>query len=141
MDNYVNRVKALGEDKLENVSFHAYKDSNSTNEITGEISVKENKILLLTIPYSDGWTAYVDGKRTDLLRANTMFSAIELSKGRHTVRLNYDTPGLKHGILMSFIGVILFAALILFGKLFSKWSFQNRGKHTRVKSKRSEISN
>ena len=142
MDNYVNRVKALGEDKLENVSFHAYKDSNSTNEITGEISVKENKILLLTIPYSDGWTACVDGKRTDLLRANTMFSAIELSKGRHTVRLNYDTPGLKHGILMSFIGgVILFAALILFGKLFSKWSFQNRGKHTRVKSKRSEISN
>lgn len=141
MDNYVNRVKALGEDKLENVSFHAYKDSNSTNEITGEISVKENKILLLTIPYSDGWTACVDGKRTDLLRANTMFSAIELSKGRHTVRLNYDTPGLKHGILMSFIGVILFAALILFGKLFSKWSFQNRGKHTRVKSKRSETSN
>lgn len=111
--DYEKKVKALKKDVLTNVNFHEYKDSFSTNEITGDISLKENKLLMLTIPYSEGWKAYVDGKEVEILRANTAFSGIMLSKGNHKVRLKYDTPWLKLGISVSIVGVGIFVLLII----------------------------
>ena len=66
-----------------------------TNEITGDISVSEKKALVLSVPYSKGFTAYVDGKETKLQKANTMFMALELEPGSHEIRLTYCTPYLK----------------------------------------------
>lgn len=113
MSNYTSQVNALKKDHLQKVDFHKYGDSAATNEITGEISLKENKILLLSIPYSDGWTAYVDGKKVDILRANTMFSALELKAGKHKIRLHYTTPGLKIGIALSGLGFAVFIAILV----------------------------
>ncbi|MCR5652527.1 MAG: YfhO family protein [Ruminococcus sp.] len=113
MDKYANQVKALKQDTLTKVDFHKLDNSGATNEITGEISLKENKILLLTIPYSKGWKAYVDGKESEILRANTMFSALELSKGSHTIRLTYATPGFKIGIVLSALGALAFIGFIV----------------------------
>ena len=78
----------LGEEALENVKM-------GTNEITGDISVSEKKALVLSVPYSKGFTAYVDGKETKLQKANTMFMALELEPGSHEIRLTYCTPYLK----------------------------------------------
>ena len=111
--NYEDRVRKLSEDCLKNVDFHTYNNSAATNEITGEIDLKENKFLLLSVPYSDAWTAYVDGKKTKLLRANTMFSGLELTSGHHEIRLEYDTPCLKLGILMSAAGSAVFIGLVV----------------------------
>lgn len=51
----------LGEEALENVKM-------GTNEITGDISVSEKKALVLSVPYSKGFTAYVDGKKRSFRR-------------------------------------------------------------------------
>ena len=112
MDGYESRVEKLGEDSLQNVNFHDGNNSASTNEITGNISLKENKLLCLTIPYSTDWKAYVDGKEVEILRANTAFSGIMLSKGNHKIRLAYSTQGFGFGIALSIAGVIGFIALI-----------------------------
>ena len=113
MDGYEKRVKALKDDVMTDVDFHNDNNSNSTNEITGKISLKENKILCLTIPYSKDWKAYVDGKEVELLRANTAFSGLALTKGEHKIRLVYHTAGFKLGIIMSAVGVLAFIALIV----------------------------
>ena len=76
----------LGEEALENVKM-------GTNEITGDISVSERKALVLSVPYSKGFTAYVDGKETKLQKANTMFMALELEPGSHEIRLTYCWNG------------------------------------------------
>ncbi|MCR5652528.1 MAG: YfhO family protein [Ruminococcus sp.] len=109
MDKYEQRLSKLKKDVLTNVDFHNSNASASTNEITGEISLKENKLLCLTIPYTTDWKAYVDGKEAELVRANTAFSGILLTKGNHKIRLVYDTAGFKVGLILSVIG---FAALI-----------------------------
>ena len=75
-----------------------------TNRITGQINLEKDKILCLTIPYSEGWTARVDGKETEILQANTMFMAIPLEKGSHSVVLTYRTPGMMIGIVMTVMG-------------------------------------
>ena len=95
----------LGEEALENVKM-------GTNEITGDISVSEKKALVLSVPYSKGFTAYVDGKETKLQKANTMFMALELEPGSHEIRLTYCTPYLKAGMLLSVLGLVIYVMLV-----------------------------
>ena len=95
----------LGEEALENVKM-------GTNEITGDISVSERKALVLAVPYSKGFTAYVDGKETKLQKANTMFMALELEPGSHEIRLTYCTPYLKAGMLLSVLGLVIYVMLV-----------------------------
>jgi uncharacterized membrane protein YfhO len=100
-EDYIKQVEALKEDHLENVE-------EFTNGIRGTVNLKSNKIMLFSIPYSEGWTAYVNGKKTELLRANTMFMALPLKAGFYNIELRYFTPGLQIGIILSIIGFLLF---------------------------------
>lgn len=98
MDNYGDQINALREEALENV------DTNWRG-LTGTISVSKDKILCISVPYSDGWTAYIDGKKTEILQANTAFMGLELEAGNHIIELRYWTPGLTIGIVLSALGV------------------------------------
>ena len=97
MDGYEEGIRERKENVLENIQL-------GTNRITGQINLEKDKILCLTIPYSEGWTARVDGKETEILQANTMFMAIPLEKGSHSVVLTYRTPGMMIGIVMTAMG-------------------------------------
>lgn len=44
--------------------------------------VERNDIVAqLSIPYTKGWTAYVDGKKTPIYQTNYMYSGIALDTG------------------------------------------------------------
>jgi uncharacterized membrane protein YfhO len=100
-DDYIKQVEALKEDHLENVE-------EFTNGIRGTANLKSSKIMVFSIPYSKGWTAFVNGKKTKLLRANTMFMALPLKAGFYNIELRYFTPGLKVGIILSILGFLFF---------------------------------
>ena len=59
----------------------------------------------MTIPYSNGWSAYVDGKKAEMIKTNLMYSGLILSPGYHEIELVYHTPGLRIGFMISLIGV------------------------------------
>lgn len=106
MGGYQERASALAEDTLEDVAIE-------DNQVTGTITLDESKLLCLSIPYSSGWTAYVDGQETQLLRANTMYMALPLTAGAHTVELRYTTQGLKAGAILSAAGILTFCGVLL----------------------------
>lgn len=108
MNEYIGHVDSLKENYLKNTEFAA-------NKITGTIELGSDKLLCLTIPFSKGWSAYVDGKKTEILCTNTMYSGILLNKGSHFIELRYFTPGLKAGLLCSLLGVI-FLILMKMGR-------------------------
>lgn len=112
MDNYEKYVSERSEDILKNVDFHE-NGVFATNEVTGNITLNKPKYLLLTIPYSDSWTAYVDGKEHKLFRANRMFMALHLDKGMHSIKLVYHTKGLKIGVYISIVSILIFIASIV----------------------------
>ena len=58
MSNYADRVNALKENSLQNAKAEK-------NTVTGNITVDKDKMLVVTLPYQKGWTAYVDGKKTE----------------------------------------------------------------------------
>lgn len=113
MDNYPKYIADLKNESLEQVKL-------GNNELTGRISISVPKILCLAVPYSKGWTAYVDGIETPIMRANVWSMAIALKPGEHDIRLVYATPGMKEGCMISMVGIIAFAAMII-GHRKRKW--------------------
>lgn len=110
LESYIEEVDNLSKDVLEN-------EQIGINSVSGEISVSEDKFLCLTVPYSKGWTAYVNGEKAELLQANTMFMALPLKAGNYKLELHYETPGLKLGALVSGISLLAFVSCIYISKL------------------------
>ena len=100
MDHYPGMLNKLREDVLEDIKVDG-------NFVTGSINLDKDKILCLTIPYSVGWKAQVNGKDARIVRGNTMFMAIPLKKGYNKIRLSYCTPLLPQGLFCSALGILL----------------------------------
>lgn len=98
MDKYPEQVEALRAEPLENIVWE-------TNKVSGTVDLSKNKILCMSIPYSKGWTAKVDGQKTKILKGNYMFMALPLSAGHHDIEFTYCTPGLKAGVAASLLSV------------------------------------
>lgn len=82
----------------------------ASNYIEGTAESTGNNMAVLSLPYSKGWQAEVDGKKVDLVKVNTMWTGIYLKEaGTHKIVLHYRTPGLKVGTLISLVS-LLFAA-------------------------------
>lgn len=97
MDSYEETVMQRKENVLEQISV-------KTNRVCGEIDVAEPKLLVLSVPYSKGWRARVDGRYTQIYEADEAYMAISLEPGRHKVELVYTTPYIKAGGVVSLIG-------------------------------------
>ena len=102
-----SQVAALRRTPVENLTL-------GEDEITGDVSMTGNGLLYLSIPYSTGWTATVDGQPADIRCANTAFMALELGTGEHSFQLEYETPGLRTGAIVSLSGILLMLAIICF---------------------------
>lgn len=88
------------------------------NHFRGVYHAKKDQILCVTIPYSKGWKATVNGKTAKIYKANGMFMGIVMKKGTQNVKLDYETPGLKMGALISLAGWI---GLGICGLYFEKY--------------------
>ena len=106
MENHAGWIDRLKEESLKDVKI-------DWQGVSGTISVSSDKFLCLSIPYSNGWKAYVDGQRVKLYRANTAFMGVELPAGEHEVVLRYWIPGLTAGLILSGAGVV---CLVFFRK-------------------------
>ena len=98
-DKYESQIAALGSETLENVEIEA-------DHVAGTVNVDDTSFLCLAIPYSKGWTAYVDGKEAVLYQANIKNMAIELDAGEHEIELVYHCPLLRAGTVISLLTLI-----------------------------------
>lgn len=79
-----------------------------------EISAKARAraYLVLTDTWYPGWTARVDGKPAEIVRANYMFRAVALEPGEHRVTFVYEPSSLRVGTAISILaagGLLLMA--------------------------------
>lgn len=98
-------INILKEEQVENI-----KVNKST--ITGTIDVKEKGTLMMSIPYEDGWTVYVDDKKVDHKKAYDLFTTVELEKGHHEIKMIYKPKTFKYGFMVSFI-TLMFTIIYL----------------------------
>lgn len=88
--------------------------SIGNDTVSGSVECSENEVLFLSIPYSTGWSAKVDGEKTSIVKANGMYMAIPLTPGKHHIQLKYSTPWLRVGILTSLMtisGILIYQVI------------------------------
>lgn len=78
-------------------------DRNGRVRLTA--SPRGGETLVTTIPAENGWTAYVDGKKTEMGTWLGTFLALELPPGTHEVELRYTAPGLVPGIALGAVSL------------------------------------
>ena len=104
MRDFAARVASLKSAPLRDVAI-------GTNTVTGTVSSAGPGLLFLSIPYSSGWSATVDGAPAKIVRTNTAFSGIPVSSGTHSVRLSYETPWLRLGFITAGIAILIMASI------------------------------
>ena len=97
-----------------------YVTDYDTTSLSGHIDVKEDGLLFLSIPYAEGWTAEVDGKKAEITPIQDALMGIRLSAGSHDISLKYTPVGFKAGLIISIVSVALIAGIISVSSFVSK---------------------
>ena len=88
--------------------------------LKGTITAGENQIMMTSIPYENGWTIKVDGKKVKPICLVKALIGIELEPGDHTVEMTYTPPGLIPGFGALLIGIICIVFVYRYDKKNNK---------------------
>ena len=92
----------------------------SGNSMDGTINVSDDGLFYTSVPYEKGWTAYVDGKKTEITPVGNALIAFKLSKGEHTVKLEYYPNGFWPGLTVTIVCILAFAAACVYVYVYKK---------------------
>lgn len=113
LDMLAERAAALSESTLENLKIE-------TDKFSGSINADEGEWLYLSIPFTENWSAYVDGAQVQLHRANTAFTAIYVEAGEHHIEFVYSNSLIKYSALLSAAGFVCFAGVAVIWEITNK---------------------
>ena len=83
------------------------------NGFTSKIKMDSANLVFFSVPYEEGWTAYVNGVETKIEKVNIGFMAVLAPQGDCEIRFVYETPGLEMGCYITVGAVFVAAAYIL----------------------------
>lgn len=87
------------------------------NRIDISVVSKKKSLLFLSEVFYPGWKAYIDGRKTEIYRADYAFRSIVVPAGNHKVEFIYDPLSFRIGVYMFLAGFIsIFAATALLKK-------------------------
>ncbi len=81
---------------------------------------EEKSLVYLQIPYDEGWSAEVNGKKAEIERVNIGFMAVEVPSGVSKIILNYETPALATGFKVTVVSAGILAVYLLVSLIFRK---------------------
>lgn len=102
------KIKPAGEKG--NVTIKRYEDE----KVSLTVDSTNGGYVVLSDSWYPGWNAYVDGKKTEILRANYAYRALYVDKGIHTVLFSFAPNSFKIGQLLSISGVLIFVVVLTF---------------------------
>ncbi len=88
----------------------------SAETVEFETDAGQPALVVLSQTYYHCWKAYIDGNATPLLRANYAFQAIQVSEGRHQVKLVYEDVAFRIGAIASGISITGCFMICVFGR-------------------------
>ena len=107
-DTYVSdcadrRASACSTFQMTNSGFHA------------EITLKKDDLVFFSVPYDDGFTAYVNGKETEVIRVDEGLMAVLAPAGENTIDFVYQADGYS---LASKVSLAALAVFVLYAGYF-----------------------
>ena len=93
-----------------------------TDEISCSVTSAEPQMLVFTIPYSEGWSAEIDGESAEVVNADIKYLGIQIPAGSHEIVLTYRTPWFNAGLVSTAVGIVLTAVEVILYKRRSRLS-------------------
>lgn len=87
---------------------------------TSSILLDKENLVFFSVPYDDGWSATVNGQPAEIERVNVGFMAVRAPAGENEIRFYYHTPGLKTGLIISGISILILAGYLLLNSKVKK---------------------
>lgn len=103
------------EERLKNCSSSFTFDSYGFKSV---IDLDSPQLVFFSVPYSKGWTAEVNGKPADIEKVSYGFMAVKADSGNNTIEFHYETPGLKHGIMITGAALLILIMYLLICRRF-----------------------
>ncbi|MEZ5435297.1 MAG: YfhO family protein [Pseudomonadales bacterium] len=100
--------------------------SVTNTEVVARVMVSQPAVLVLSDTWHPSWRATVDGKPTYLGRVNEAFRGMVLPAGKHEVRIFYDLPALRYGMVVSMAAGFIFVMLSLWALLGRRFFYERR---------------
>ena len=88
--------------------------------LTGSIEATGKGILMIAVPYEEGWKVFVDGKEEEQYPVDFGLIGIEVEAGNHQIELKYEVPKMGIGAVCSMIGIIGLIGLYFWEKKSEK---------------------
>ncbi len=133
VDVYRMNAEVL-EDAIEKLSqTHLYNVEYDSTHISGEIDMKREGRLILSVPYEKGWTVLLNGEEVVPQLFGGTLMAFDLNAGEYTLELSYRPYGSMAGMIVSGVSIAIFAAIILCsdyknrGKLYTRLNCRKKG--------------
>ena len=83
---------------------------------TAHIDAREAGLLIFTVPYDKGFTACVDGEKSEVFLCDVAFMGVWVEPGEHDIVFTYRTRGLALGSAMSLLAGAMLLAYVLLHK-------------------------
>lgn len=103
-------------DVLRAVSAEAVDDNRfewNGSRIYADFNNEDNdEFIVLPVPYEIGWSAAINGERTEVLEANYAFMAVPAVPGRNEITLTYRPPHFWKSLLISVASLVAGAAYL-----------------------------
>lgn len=88
------------------------------NGFSTNVTRDKKSLVFFSVPYDDGWTAYVNGKQACVEKVNSGFMAVAVDAGESEIRFNYRNTYLDAGILITITACVI---LILYVAICLLW--------------------
>lgn len=98
-------VLESAEQKMQTACYY-FKESPDGFEAKAKL--EKESLMFFSVPYDEGFTAYVNGKRTKIENVFDGLCAIRVPAGESEIVFEYETVGLKSGLIITIAGLMMF---------------------------------
>lgn len=104
---YMARLDVLKQNAFENVA-------HTTNTLSFDTNYLDPKMLVLHVPYDQGWSLTINGEEAKIYEVTGGFIGMVAPEGEASYYLEYKSPGVEESAPLSLLGILLFALYTAF---------------------------
>ncbi|MBE6888249.1 MAG: hypothetical protein E7484_07560 [Ruminococcaceae bacterium] len=131
VDRYNLPMKQIENSVLKDYSFEAYMNDvenrrtessyyfrQTDDGFISHIMLDKANLVFYSVPYDEGFTAYVNGNETDIIKVQNGLCAVYAPAGDNEIVFSYETPGLHFGIALNLagLGIYIIYLILIFKK-------------------------
>lgn len=118
--NYFDDCKKL---KKNSCYYFSYNNEGFSAKINNS---DKGSLVFFSVPYNEGWSAYVNGKKSDIIKSNIGFMSVYVEGNKESdIEFKYNPPAFRTGIIITSVCGIIFVIYVLLLAILRR---RNRGK-------------